>query len=100
MGKGVCGILRPNGVFIGCDYGKHHTIVEYIPEDEEDKVIFFSSDGIKGSVYTQSWLNIINKPLTIEQVNWIKKHINEFTVEQLVIVKGWIEITEKSLKEY
>ena len=79
MKEGISGILRPNGEFIPCEYGKHHTIADCICKEEEFNCITFSSS-------MRVWGNDANSAIhwdkdigiTKKQYNWLMEHKDEF----------------------
>lgn len=89
---GVSGILRPNGSFIVCDYGKHNTIVECVPPQEENELIFFSSNGNYGCIYSQDMDSMFSREMTKEQLKWAKENIENMDISQAMIMEGWIKL--------
>lgn len=87
---GITGILRPNGIFVSCDYGSHCTIAVDIPKDEDDYCIYFSSSmKITGNA-EKSIIYFCNE-ITINQLIWIIKNNNKFDKKQLNIWKKYIK---------
>lgn len=79
MREGISGILRPNGEFISCEYGKHHTIADLIPKNEEFSCITFSSSmRVWGNDESSAihWDRDIG--ITRKQYEWLMEHTDNF----------------------
>lgn len=64
---GLTGILTPIGEFIECSYGNHCEIAVSIPQEEEMKCIYFSSNLSD----VNSSLLFFNEDITNEQLRWL-----------------------------
>ena len=73
INKGITGILRPNGTFVYCSYGKHCVISQSIPEEEGDLCAFFSS-SMKADKNTRNSCVYLPTHLTRGQQRWIKSN--------------------------
>lgn len=91
MKSGLTGILRPNGIFVECDYGNHCEIAEKIDKSEEMDCIYFSSNlyDIKSS------LLYLNEDITNKQLMFFIKNIKSLDETQY---KLWVEYIKIKIK--
>ena len=89
--KGFTGILRPNGIFVSCDYGNHCTIAIDIPQEEEISCIYFSS-SIKSMGNDNNSVIYFCEEVTKNQLLWIMENIDGLDDKQYEI---WIDYIKK-----
>lgn len=86
-GKGVSGILDPNGEFIKCGNQEHHIIAEYLSIEDQYNSIYFSSSLIGDDRGIISFSPLSKKQANMEQLEWMKENQKFFDEGQLKFYK-------------
>jgi hypothetical protein len=80
-GKGVSGVLFPNGEFIKCGNAEHYMVVEDIDFEVQKQCVYFSSFlSAKDGVVSLSPFG--TKAMTDAQIHWIDMNIRYFDASQ------------------
>lgn len=83
LGKGISGILFPDGKFLKCGNAEHHLLVADIPLETQFECIYFSSKMDPEYPGFLSVSPIKFQGITREQRNWMDNHRIYFDEGQL-----------------
>lgn len=89
-GKGISGVLLPNGEFIMCGNAEHYMVVEDITFEIQKQCVYFSSflEGENG-VITLSPFG--DKTITGDQTRWIENNIRYLDADQKKAYKSLMQ---------
>ena len=71
MGKGITGVLLPDGKFLDCTYKEHGVILKNLSPYQEKNSVYFSSANLNTDSES---LVYFGEEVTSEQKRWIMLH--------------------------
>lgn len=71
MGKGLTGVLLPDGTFLDCSYKEHGVILQNLSGYQEQNSIYFSSANLNPESESIVYFGL---EVTPEQKRWLKWH--------------------------
>lgn len=84
MGKGITGVLLPDGKFLDCTYKEHGVILKNLSPYQEKTSVYFSSANL--NTESQS-LVYFGEEVTSEQKRWILLHYLKLDPAQKKMLK-------------
>jgi hypothetical protein len=87
-GKGINGILLPNGKFLHCNNGEHYILAKDMSLNEQYRSIYFSTIFDGQGVISHSPINF--KETTLQQKSWMFENKKYFDIGQMEIYEIWL----------